>query len=203
MNTTLPTGRPGQALALGLLGGALLLAWFAVAAPLLAWHVGRAEQLADRLLLARRLEAAAMTLPSLQAAASTAAIGNTAPALLEGATDATTGAALQGLVQDMAARMGATLFSVETLATIPVGAYRRVGLRLSLTAPWPVLVELLQAVDQARPRMVVDDLELHNSQIRGGAEQLLLNAAFSVHAFSAHTVGGPTGNPGSEPRAVQ
>lgn len=33
--------------------------------------------------------------------------------------------------------------------------------------------------------MVVDDLELHNSQIRSNTENLVLNAAFNLYTFSA------------------
>lgn len=185
MGAKLPTGLAGTTLALGLLGGVLLLAWFAAVAPLLAWHGERDELLADRRLLAGRLHAVAVTLPALRLGAATTGVDGTAPVLLEGTADAITGAALQGLVREMAGRMEANISSVETLAAVPVGAHRRIGLRLSLSAPWPVMVHLLQAVEQARPRMVVDDLELHDSQIRGGAEELLLNGAFSLYAFSA------------------
>lgn len=193
MNATLPTGRAGTALALGLLGGMLLLLGLGVVAPAITWHAERAEHLAERQGLAARMEAVAATLPALRLAAATPAIGHAAPSLLEGTTDAITGAALQGLVREMAGSVEAAVLSVETLAAAPVGAHRRIGLRLSLAAPWPVLVRLLQAVNQARPRMVVDDLELHNSQIRSDTEHLLLNAAFNLYAFSA----------GLEPRAAR
>lgn len=146
MNATLPTGRAGTALALGLLGGVLLLLGFGVVAPVIAWHAGRAEHLADRRMLAARMEVVAARLPALRLVAATPVTGHAAPALLEGTTDAIAGAALQGLVREMAGRVEATVFSVETLAAAPIGAHRRIGLRLSLAAPWPVLVRLLQAV---------------------------------------------------------
>src|SRR4051812_27657448 len=154
MSPTLPTGRAGSALALGLLGGALALGWFAGMAPLLGLHAEQAASLAQRRLLSQRMEGFTATLPALQRAAAAPALDGAAGTLLEGGTDAIAGAALQALVRDMAGRIGATLFSVETLPAVPDGPYRRIGLRLALNAPWPVLVQLLHAIRQARPRMV-------------------------------------------------
>jgi hypothetical protein len=183
MSPTLPTGRTGSALALGLLGGVLALGWFAGAAPLLDLHAEQAAALTQRRLLSQRLEGLTATLPALQRAAAAPVLDGAAGTLLEGGTDAIAGAALQALVRDMAGRVGATLFSVETLPAAPDGSYRRIGLRLALNAPWPVLVQLLHAIRQARPRMVVDDLELHQTQVQLGEQEALLNAAFTVHAF--------------------
>ena len=187
MTPTLPTGGAGRALALGLLGATMLAAWGAGVAPLLAWHADRAEALAGRRDQARQMAALTEALPELRQAAAARVADSAAPSLLDGGTDAIAGAALQGLVQDMAGRVGATLFSVETLPGATTGNARRIGLRLSFAAPWPVLVRLLQAVEQARPRMVIDDLELHATPMRQGmgqgGEEMLLNAAFTVHAF--------------------
>jgi hypothetical protein len=185
MTASLPTGRSGTALAVGLLGGMLLSAWFAIGAPLLAWHADGAAELAERRGLARRLEALADPLPAPQRAARAPGSDNAASLLLEGGTDAVSGAALQGLVRDMATRAGATLSSVETLPATTVGSYHRIGLRLSLSATWPVLVRLLEAVEQARPRTVVDALEVQASQMLTGAEEALLTAGFTVYAFRA------------------
>jgi general secretion pathway protein M len=183
MNLILPTGRPGRALAAGLLGGLVLAGWFGVVAPFRVWHASRTEALAQRRLLSERMAAFAAALPALQRAVTTPLPGTTAPTLLQGGTDAIAGAALQDLVQGMAGRVGAALLSVETLPAVPGGSYRRIGLRLTLSAAWPVLAELLHAVEQARPRMVVDDLELHQTQLRVGEEDVLLNAAFTLYAF--------------------
>ena len=183
MSAALPTGHRGRLLAVGLLGGALLAGWLGVAAPLLSWHAGREEDLADQRSRLRRLTALAGQLPELRRAATAPAPGNAAPSLLEGNTDAVAGAALQVLLRDMAGHVGTTLFSVETLPAAPVGNLRRVGLRISLAAPWPVLVRLLQAVEKARPRMVIDDLEIHNAQMLGDTAEALQTAGLSVYAF--------------------
>ena len=140
----LPEGRRGQALAVGLLLLCLGLVWIVVAAPLIALHGERAEVIAGRRALAARMAQLAATLPDLRAqAASVQAVGPAQAALLGGATDAVAGATLQQLVLDLAVQAGATPSSTETLAAEQVGAYRRVGVRIALTAPWPVLVRLL------------------------------------------------------------
>ena len=77
--------------------------------------------------------------------------------------------------------------SSNPLPAVPTGAYRRIGLRLSLTVPWPVLVRLLQVMKEERPRMVIDDLELHNAQLPTETGELLLNAVFTVYAFRGGT----------------
>src|SRR5690349_24944927 len=105
MNAALPTGSAGRALALGLLGVVLRLGWLLIAAPLITLYSDRAEELADRQLQARRMESLAASLPALQRAAETQSLDTAAPSLLEGATDAIAGAAMQGLVRDMASRV--------------------------------------------------------------------------------------------------
>lgn len=142
------------------------------------------QTLAQRRMLADRMEELVQALPALRRRADTAvSTGLAATSLLQGSNDAVAGAALQGRVQDMAQRAGASLSSVETLPAAPAGAYRRIGLHVSLVATWPVLVGLLQSVEQARPRMLVDDLQLHGSHILLRSTALPLTASFTVYAF--------------------
>ncbi len=183
------TGYTGPLLALTLLGGVLLAGWLTLASPLLAWHAERAAVVADRTVLAQRLERLAATLPALRLAVQTADVSGNASSLLPGVTDAIAGAALQGLVQEMALQAGATLTSTETLPVSTVGLYRRIGLRLSLNVSWPVLIPLLQAMAQARPRMIVDDLELQSSQMVIDLDQQLMTASFTVYAFRGASEG--------------
>lgn len=185
VSASLPTGPRGKALAVGLVGVALGLVWLAVAAPLLAWHADRAELLAQRQALATRMEAVAATLPQLRADAEGAAASPAAQALLQGATDAVAGAALQGQVETMASGAGMTVSSLELLPTEAAGAFRRVGLRLSVNGSWPSLLRLLQAVDEARPRMVVDDVQVQPLASVAVAEAQGFAATFTVIAFRA------------------
>lgn len=199
----LPTGRPGQALAVLLLLLALALVWTAAISPLLDWHAERTETIDGRRTLARRMAQLAATLPELQRrAAQTSATPGTQSAVpvLEGATDAVAGATLQQRVQAMAAQAGAPLSSAEILPAEPVGAYRRVALRIAVRAPWPVLVQFLQAIAEAQPGMTVEDLQLHGTRgfIRDAAAAL--DATWTILAFRPGTAA-PTAQPTVPPAA--
>lgn len=182
----LPEGRRGQALAVALLLLVLGLAWLAVVAPLVAWHEERTETIAGQRALARRMAQLAGTLPALQAQAAAVQAGGTAQAaLLDGATDALAGATLQQTALDLAVRAGATPSSTETLAVEQVGAYRRIGVRLTLSAPWPVLVRLLQSAAEATPALLVDDLQLRGSRLLVRPTDAPLDALLTLYAFRA------------------
>ncbi len=185
-NLSLPTGRAGQALAVALLLVVGALAWSSVAAPLFDLYASRAESLAQRVTLARRMAQAAADLPALQQASSqSVAAGPPPAALVGGASDSVAGATLQQLVQDMAARAGATLSSSETLPAETAGAYRRIAVRVALSAPWPVLVGLLRSIAEASPGMLVDDLQLHGTRQIEGTGELPMDASLTVLGFRA------------------
>lgn len=183
---TLPTGRPGQALAIALLLLVAALAWSSVAAPLIELYASRADSLAQRSTLARRMAQAAADLPALQQASrSFVAAGPPPAALVGGTSDAVAGATLQQLVQDMAARAGATVSSIEALPAEQAGAYRRIAVRVALSAPWPVLVSLLRSIAEASPGMLVDDLQLHGTRQIEGTGELPMEASLAVLGFRA------------------
>lgn len=183
MRNALPTGRPGRLLAAGITLIAIVLVWFAAAAPLLRLFAENAETLAQRRMLYSRMANLADRLPALQAQAAPAIV---APVqVIDGGTDAVAGAALQQNVQEMAVRAGATLSSTEALPAVPVPGYRRVGLRVSLNAPWPVLIRLLQAIEQSNPRMLVDDLQVHGVRMLTPPADPPLDAGFTILAFRA------------------
>ncbi len=162
----LPTGRPGQLLALAITLALLVLLWEAAVSPLLDLYAERADAVAVGGARLARAEALVRALPALRAEAKRATVaGPASSALLTGGTDAVAAATLQGRVQDIAAGAGTTLSSTEALAARQEGAYRRIALRVSLSATLPVLVKILQSLDESTPRMLVDDLQLHTSPI--------------------------------------
>lgn len=187
MMGALPEGVRGRLLALAMTVTALAVMWAGCLQPLIDWHASRAEALEQRRLLLQRMTALAATLPELQRQSS----GERAPvaALLEGQSDAIAGAALQSQVQRMAAQAGAELNSMEMLPGEQRGANRRIGLRVTTAAQWPVLIELLQAVEQGSPRMLVDDLQLRAPPIEMRASNQPISAAFTVFAFRAAEAG--------------
>lgn len=189
MPTALPTGLRGRLLALALTAAVLAATWLAAAAPLLAWYADRAETLAQRQTLAQRMETVAATLPQLRLTQAGGAASPAPRALLEGASDAIAGAALQTRLEALAAQAGLTLASAEALPAEPSGAYRRVGLRLVLAGPWPALVRLLESVSQASPRMLVDDIQLQVATSVSAGTAQPVGAALTVIAFRAGAPG--------------
>jgi general secretion pathway protein M len=188
MDTALPDGLRGRILALALTVTLLAALWVGVAQPIFAWHAARAEALAQRRALLQRMTALVATLPELQREASQ----HHAPAaaLLEDSSDAIAGATLQTAVQRMATAAGATLRSLETLPAEQSGHYRRISLRISTDAPWPVLIALMRAIEEGTPQMLIDDLQLRAPPVELRAATTPISAAFTVVAFRATPAGG-------------
>jgi general secretion pathway protein M len=183
----LPEGLRGRLLALALTLTALAVLWAGCLQPLSDWHASRAEALEQRRLLLQRMTALVATLPELQQES----LGEHAPAaaLLEGQSDAIAGAALQTEMQRMATSAGAELNSMEMLPGEQRSAYRRIALRITTAAQWPVLVELLRAIKQGSPRMLVDDLQLRAPPIELRTSNQAISAAFTVFAFRSSVAG--------------
>ena len=157
----LPDGIRGRILALGLLSILLVLLWIAVISPLFDWYAGRAETIAERRAFLSHAIGLAETLPALRQVAGRAGDGSPTTALLDGKSDAIAGAGLQGMVEEMAGAAGISLASVETLPGELCGNFRRVGVRITFIADWPMFVALLQAIETNQIRLLVDDLQLH------------------------------------------
>ena len=186
----LPVGRRGQIVAVGLLVIALGLAWALVASPLIGWYQAREERLAEQQVLLAHMTRLVAELPALRRSAGDGGQANDVPAatLLGGESDAIAGAALQGMVQDMARAAGVTLTSAEALPGDPRGAFRRIGLRIMLSADWPALIDLLKAVESSPMRLLVDDLQLHataNTQAGAIRDAPRIEASFVVLGFRA------------------
>ncbi len=164
--TQLPTGRRGRQLALGVTLLGVLVLWLGVVSPALGWYAERDEALQARRALAARMEGLAATLPRLRQQAASGAASAPPVAVLDGATDAIAGATLQEMTQAMARRAGANLNSLETLPAETRAQYRRIALRISVSAEWPVLVRLLAEIERATPPMLIDDLQLRGQSMR-------------------------------------
>jgi len=186
MHTTLPTGRRGQALAAGLVILTMAILWLGVFSPALDLYADRADRIDALRARAAREAALIEALPGLQKQAQ---ILSRAPtrAVLPGNSDAIAGATLQEQVQSMAGGVNAQLTSIETLPAEQVGAYRRIGVRVELSAQLAVVIELLRAIEDAQPSMLVDDIRLTATPVSPQNAQLPLDAAFTVYAFRVGT----------------
>jgi general secretion pathway protein M len=187
------TGRRGRALALAATVLVCLLVWAGMVQPLLSWYGDRAETLRQQRALAERMESLAATLPQLRRDVAASSGEHAAPgATLHDSSDAVASATMQERVQAMAAAAGATLTSIETLPAENTAGWRRIGLRLTLTAPWPDLVRLLQALDDATPRMLADDLHVHRTLVNAKAVAVPLQTTLAVYSFRASTADAAT-----------
>ncbi len=188
MMLDLPNGPRGRLLALALTLGALLLAWFAAAGPLLRWYADRQEALVQRTRLEQRMAELVVTLPTLEQQAAGLGAGTAAPeAVLAGDTDAIAGATLQERLQAMARSAGTSLSSVEMLPATPAGSFRRIGLRVAMETALPNAVHLLQQIAQAQPRMVVGELQLQSHLLVARPTEPDVDARFVVYAFRTTT----------------
>jgi general secretion pathway protein M len=182
---TLPEGRQGQWTAIGMTLAAVLLFWFAIAGPIIGWYQTRAAQLAQAQQIAARMTALGQEIPALRRAVQAAGLQDaSAQLLLPGNSDAVAGANLQTALQTLASNAGTSLDSSELMPAQPTGALRQIGLQVSVTAPWPVLIALLQAIGTAHPRMIVNALSLDSSADSGGQNPPIA-ASFTVTAFRA------------------
>jgi general secretion pathway protein M len=195
MALALPEGPRGRAMALGLSAIVLVALWLAAGQPLLDAYADRQDEVERRTALAARMADLAAALPELQREGAAQSTDTTpASATLEGASDALAAAALQSLVESMSNSARGHLTSTEALPAEQVGAYRRVALRVTVDATWPVLIRFLQAIERATPRMFIDDLQIHAQPASEKVREPPLDISFTVLAFRAATTG-------SEPEA--
>jgi hypothetical protein len=186
MALALPAGQRGQVLAGGLAVLALAVVWLGVVAPALDFYGSRQDQV-DALRARTAREAALVeALPRLTKEAELASSTPTR-AVLAGNSDAIAGATLQEQVQTMASGANAQLTSIETLPGEQAGNYRRIGVRVELSAQLAVVIHLLAAIEQAQPSMLLDDIRLTATPVGPQNAQLPLDAAFTVYAFRVGT----------------
>ena len=185
MAEALPTGRRGQALAVAIACLALALVWFGIISPIWSWFDDRNMALDQRQTLLQHMREAAATLPALRAdAASNLNRGDTTGAtMLPGATDALAAAALQERVQKMSGIAGVSLSAVETLPATQAGTWHKIPLRISLNAPWPVLINLLRALEDSPVRILIDDVHLHAATLVARPTVLPIQASMVLYGF--------------------
>jgi hypothetical protein len=189
MAPALPTGRNGQLLALGLTILVLAAFWLGVVMPVIDWHGERAEALVRKVALVQRMEALVATRAAVQAKA-VAAGGAGETALLEGDSESVASATLQELLQAMFMQAGVQLNSVETLPGDEAGAYRRIRLRVSFNASWPVLMALPKDFEIARPALLIDELSVQPALHRISTAPGTFDVTCAIFGFRAEPAKG-------------
>jgi general secretion pathway protein M len=195
LTAELPTGRRGQIVAIAVMLVAVLALWLLIISPIAGFYSDRSDELAERQRVEQHMEQLVASRQDLEARA--AELGDTAPPpnILDGSSIPVATAALQGIAKDVAASAGASLTSVESLPGETGAGYRRVGVKLSLTTSWPVLIHFMESLQQSDTPMAIDDLQIHTSAQGGQAslvgpagksgaseQQQLFDAGFTIHA---------------------
>ena len=184
----LPEGRRGQFLAVALLGLAILMLWVAVIAPLAGFFMQRAAHIDLNRETIARMTYLQDILPHLRRTASR--LPDTAPGLIDGASDSIASATLQDHLAHLAATAGTEIGSSETLTPSTERGARRIGLHITLLAPYPAIVAFIGAVEQASPSMIIDGLHLHAPEDDNASGAL--SCDMSIFAFRRETAAIPT-----------
>ena len=181
----MPSGRRGQVLALSMLLAVLGGVYLLVASPLLGLYAERAAVLENRRMLLPRLRAAAEELPILRARVEQLRVAaGTRKITLEGASDPIAAATLQSRIEELAASVGATIGSTESLPAEARSGYRRIGLRYVLSGSYETLVKFLAKLEAATPPLVIDNLHIHGVLRRPGTPANAgLDAGLDVYAY--------------------
>lgn len=139
---------------------------------------------------ASRLEAVAATRPDLIARrdALQAGLGR-GEHFLGGAGAAISGAELQRLAGDIAARSEAQIDNMLVLPARAEGAYQRIGLRVALSTRIGPLQRILHALEAGQPSLFVDALQIRTED-REAADPVL-SVTFDVYGYRPGA-GGPT-----------
>jgi general secretion pathway protein M len=182
VTANLPEGRRGRLLALGITLVVTFAIWVMLIAPLTGLYAEQAERLSQRRTLAHHMEQLAAAKPALEVRAAQQGAKVPVKNNLSGGSIPVATAALQSLVQDIATTAGASLSSVESLPGETTGGYRRVGVKLALSASWPVLIRFLQSVEQSGTPMAVDDLQIHGTLQSAQADQPAFETGLSIYA---------------------
>jgi hypothetical protein len=188
------SGRRGQALAVAIGLIAIFLLWFGVFDPIRAWFDDRQVLLEQRRDLLHHMQDLAGSLPALRVASVDKRDdgGTTDTITLPGATDAVAAADLQERVQAMAAAAGVNLTAVETLPATVAGGFHKVPLRISLNASWPVLMELVRAIERSPTRIFIDDVHFHSPVVLVHPTTPPIQASMVLYGFRPANAGAGT-----------
>jgi general secretion pathway protein M len=182
---SMTTGYQGRLLALLLLLLVLGAVYLVVAAPLLELYAGREAVVENRRMLVPRLKAAAAELPELRArVAELRATAGARKVTLDGSSDAIASANLQSHIEELAASVGVTIGSTESLPVEVRGGYRCIGLRYTLSGQYEMLVKFIAKLEAATPPLVIENLHIHGVLRRPGTPMAsALDAGLDVFGF--------------------
>ena len=153
--------------ALALSAGVAFAFYLFVVAPIVAGYAETGAAVAQAAELLDRYRRVAAARPALQERldalkARQSEIGT----YLSGETDALAGAELQELVNTTVAKGGGGLRSVQILPVKADGGFRRIGVRVQMTATIAQVLRLLHGLEAGSTLLFVDNLEVSNRRAR-------------------------------------
>lgn len=166
--------------ALGLLAVFIAAVWAFVALPIAARIDDYDRSIAQTRELLVRSQRKAAEAPALRVQRETLEADLKAGSgFLEGDSFELIAADLQDRIKRIVTRHGGALDSLQTLPFQLQEGYRRVAVRVTLSADTPALQKVLYDIEGARPFLLVDNLEISASALRtsrrpGDAESLLV-----------------------------
>ena len=180
----LPEGRRGQLAALGLLLGVLWGLWMVLAAPLLGIYQDRANDLAEQRVLEAHMASLAASLPKLRAQAAVSPERHPSVSFqLAGSTDALAAANLQSLVGKIAQADGIAISSIDTVTPANTAWGRKIGVSIRISGSYRAIVSFVARLLLSQPKMVIDDLEIHDGGSDGGARIARLTGVWRSMGF--------------------
>jgi len=153
--------------ALGLLFLAIWLVYSLALAPIVGAYREVDEDIESTKSQLARLESISQSYPALKAQLDELARRTSKSGVyLAGSTDALAAASLQEDVGAQIGRAGGTLRSVQILPATSDGDFKKVTVRVQLTATLAQFTRLLYSLEAARPFVFVDNLDIKNRRTR-------------------------------------
>jgi general secretion pathway protein M len=151
----------GRALALALLLALVAFAYYVVLVPLRESYDTTDQAIAEARELLARYEKLAAGRPDLEAqVAELQARQSTQGNYLSGGTDALAAAELQERVNAIITSNGGTLRSIQVLPAEDENGFRRVAMRMQITATTPALFNIVYALESEAPLLFVDNFDV-------------------------------------------
>lgn len=179
-----------QMIAAGLLAGALAVAAFGIAAPLMDVHASKKEAIRKGEAELARWRGIAASGEVMQAASTDPATNVRTSALaLPASTDAQAAASVQAIVRRMLGDAGADLKSVQPLDSRMSGDLREAGVRVVALATQRQLDDTLFALDHSNPRLFVREANFQlasggTSRVGDKAQEPVLQVRLDVYAYA-------------------
>ena len=158
--------------ALALSAGVAIALYIFVAAPIVAGYADTEAELVQATALLDGYRRVAAARPALQERLDALKLRQSEiGTYLSGGTDALAGAELQELVNATVAKGGGGLRSMQILPVKADGGFRRIGVRVQMTATMAQVLRVLHRLEAGSKLLFVDRLEVSNRRARRRRKQ--------------------------------